>query len=191
MYFCSLLNHGMFTLVVILILFVLSLQLFPVALGIDFEKNTGASIWYGSILVLGQLLFLLFGLFLGERFMYLVEGFKGIVVFIGFFLIGIRLLMDTFKVRKGERTYTIDSTLQIALASSAQAINTFLAGLLFSSLPLDFQWLFMVLLVLSVVVTALGLFLKATKQTLALSSLFFVLGGIFMIVSSIYFGFLL
>lgn len=191
MYFCSLLNHGMFTLVVILILFVLSLQLFPVALGIDFEKNIGASIWYGSILVLGQLLFLLFGLFLGERFMYLVEGFKGIVVFIGFFLIGIRLLMDTFKVRKGERTYTIDSTLQIALASSAQAINTFLAGLLFSSLPLDFQWLFMVLLVLSVVVTALGLFLKATKQTLALSSLFFVLGGIFMIVSSIYFGFLL
>lgn len=176
---------------VILILFVLSSQVFPVTLGIEPKKNTTSAIGYGLILVFGQVLFLLFGLFLGDRFMYLVDGFKGIVVFIGFFLIGIRLLMDTFKVRKGERTYTIDSTLPVILASAAQGINTFLAGLLFSSLALDFQWLSIVLFILTAVVTAIGMFLKPTKQSLALSSLLFASGGLVLIVSSIYFGFII
>lgn len=181
----------MFNFFLILILFVLSSQVFPVALGINPRMNTGKAIWYGLILVLGQFLFLLFGLFLGDRFMHLVEEFKGIVFFIGFFLIGIRMMMDTFPVRKGERTYTIESTLQVALASSAQGTNTFLAGLLFASLALDGQWLSLVLLILTFAVTVIGLFLKPGKQSLALSSLFFVFGGLIMIISSIYFGFII
>lgn len=181
----------MFNSFVILILFVLSSQVFPVALGIDSGKNIGKAIWFGLILVIGQFLFLMFGLFLGDRFMHLVEEFKGTVVFIGFFLIGVRLLMDTFKVRKGERTFSIESSLQVALASSAQGINTFLAGLLFTSLALDGQWLLLVLLVLTIVVTGVGLLLKPSKQSLALSSLFFVIGGLVMIASSIYFGFII
>jgi hypothetical protein len=181
----------MFTSFVILILFVLSSQVFPVALGIDFGKNKGYAIWYGLILVFGQILFLLFGLFLGDRFMHLVEGFKGIVIFVGFFLIGIRLLMDTFKVRKGERTYSIESTLPVVLASSAQGINTFLAGLLFTTLALDANWLLVDLLALTCVMTGISLFLKPTKQSFTLSSLLFALGGLIMIVASIYFGFII
>jgi putative Mn2+ efflux pump MntP len=181
----------MFNSFVILILFVLSSQVFPVALGIETSKNTGKAIWFGLLLVLGQFLFLLFGLFLGDRFIHLVEEFKGTVVFVGFFLIGLRMLMDTFKVRKGERTFSVESSLQVVLASSAQGINTFLAGLIFAAFAPDVQWLSLVLLVLTVIFTGIGLLLKPTKQSFVLSSLFFALGGLIMIVSSIYFGFII
>lgn len=180
----------MFTSIIICILFVLSIQVLPVALGIEPGRNPGKSFWFGLILLLGQVLFLWFGLILGNRFMHLLEGFKGVVLFIGFFLIGIRMMMDTFKVRKGERTFTIDTSLQIFLASSAQGINTFLAGLMFTLFEADAQWLSVVLIAGTTAATAVGMFLKPTKQTLAFSSFFYAFGGLIMLVSSIYLGFI-
>ena len=181
----------MFTATVVFILFALSIQVLPVALGIDIKLGMGKAIWFGLLIVLGQFLFLLFGLFLGERFMHLMEGFKGAIIFVGFFLIGIRMLMDTFNVRKGERTFSVESLLQVILASAAQAINTFLAGLLFTFFALDTQWLVLVLLVFTTVVTGFGLFAKSGKQTLAFSSLLFAIGGLIMIISSVYLGFIM
>jgi len=175
---------------IILILVVLSLQVLPVALGISPGKEAGKTIWFGLILVLGQILFLWFGLLLGDRFMHLVSGFSGVVVFVGFFLIGIKMMMDTFKVRKGERTFSIDNSLQVILASSAQGINTFLAGVLLTLYNFDTQWISIILLISTAVVVVTGMFLKPEKQTLVFTSLLFAVGGFIMLISSIYLGFI-
>lgn len=180
----------MFTITVILTLFALSVQVLPVALGIEFTKDLAKSIWFGIIIVLVQLLFFLFGYFLGERLIHLIEDFKGTVVFAGFFLIGIRMMMDAFKVRRGERTFTIESTLQVALASSAPGINTFLAGLLFTCFVIDTQWLTSVLSVLIFLLTGLGMVVKPGQQSLVAISLLFAIGGLIMLISSVYLGFI-
>ena len=127
-------------LIVSVIILVLSFQVLPVAMGIDQNKGLNQTIWYALLLVLGQSLLFLFGYLLGERFMHLMEDFRGTVIFIGFFLIGIRLIMDAFKVRKGERTFSFDTTMPVLLASLAQGMNTFLAGLLLTYLPFERQW---------------------------------------------------
>ena len=70
------------------------------------------------------------GIFVGDRFLHLTEGFDNVVVFLGFFLIGLRISMESFAVRKGERTFKPDNNQSIVLASVAQSINSFLAGLM-------------------------------------------------------------
>jgi putative Mn2+ efflux pump MntP len=179
----------MLDITVTLILVVLSLQVFPVALGIDFKKRTGQALWFAFLLVIGQVLMFLIGFFLGQRFMHLMEDFKGTVIFIGFFIIGLRLIVDAFKVRKGERTYTFEVSSQVALAALAQGINTFLAGLLFTYLPYQKQWLIIVLTLASFGMATLGIVVRHDKTGFSLASLLFLLGGIWMIFSSVYLGF--
>ena len=129
----------LFTVVVILI--VLSFQVIPVALGIEPKNGLNQTIWFVLILILGQFILFLTGYLLGQRFMHLMDDFRGTVLFIGFFLIGIRIMLDAFKVRKGERTYYYDETMPVILASLAQGINTFLAGILLTFVPFERHWL--------------------------------------------------
>jgi len=179
----------MFTTILAFIIISLSIQVFPVAIGIDRSKGFIQSAWFGSILILGQILFFVLGYLLGDRFMHLMSGFKGIVIFIGFFLIGIRMNMEAFKVKKGERTYIIDDTKTVALASVAQGINTFLAAMLFTFLPVERQWLLIVLVIAALIVTITGLFLKPGRQSFAVSSFLFFMSGMVMVVSAVYLGF--
>ena len=175
--------------VVSLIMLVLAIQVFPLALGIDRKLGLNLTIWYALLLLLGQALLFFFGYLLGERFMHLMEHFKGTVIFVGFFLIGIRLILEAFKVRKGERTYTFDGTLPVVLASLAMGINTFLAGLLLTYLPYDRQWLSMVLIFATLIATGTGVAMKPGKTGFALASFLFLMGGLWMAFSSVYLGF--
>ena len=131
----------MLTAIIVLIIISLSVQVFPVAVGIDRSKGIIAEAWFGSLLVVGQLFFFLVGYLLGDRFMHLMTGFKGVVIFIGFFLIGIRMMMEAFTVRKGERTYIIENTKTAALTAVAQGVNTFLAAIILTFIPLSPQWM--------------------------------------------------
>ena len=121
--------------------------------------------------------------------MHLMENFKGIVIFIGFFLIGIRMIFDAFRVRKGERTYTVDSTKPVILASLAQGINTFLAGLILTYLPFERQWLTIILTIATLLMAGIGTVMKPGKPSFSFASFLFLIGGIWMIFSSIYLGF--
>ena len=176
-------------LIVSVIILVLSFQVLPVALGIDQNKGLNQTIFYALVLVLGQSLLFLLGYLLGERFMHLMESFRGTVIFIGFFLIGIRMIMDAFKVRKGERTYTFDSTMPVVLASLAQGINTFLAGILLTNLPFERQWLTIILTIATLILAGIGTMMKPGKTSFSLASFLFLSGGLWMIFSSIYLGF--
>lgn len=179
----------MLTAVIVLIIIFLSVQVFPVAVGIRVAGKPVKAVQLVVVLSLTQLLTYWLGLKLGSSFMHLMDGFKGVVFFLGFLLIGIRMLMETFNIRKGERTYSIDSIGHVALASLAQGMNTFLSGLLFYYLAVDEQFTIILLFILTVVVATTGIVMKSGKLTLAFASLLYALGGMVMIISAIYVSF--
>jgi len=174
--------------VVILVLIALSVQVLPVALGIDPKKGF-ISLGHGLILIVSQLLFLYVGFLLGNRFLHLLENYKEIVIFMGLFLIGVRMIMDAFKIRKGERTYLLDNTTTLIMASVAQGINTLLAGLILSYISFTISQLMFVLLISTFIVTVVGVLLKAKKYSYTLSALLYSLSGMIILVSSVYLGF--
>ena len=179
----------MLTTLVILIIIFLSVQIFPVAVGINVTGKPGKAVLLVTVLSLTQVLTYWLGLKLGSSFMHLMDSFKGAVYFIGFLLIGIRMLMETFNIRKGERTYSIDSIGHVTLASLAQGMNTFLAGLLFYYLAVDEQFTLMLLFSLTVVIATIGIVMKPGKPTLVFASLLYALGGLVMIITAIYISF--
>jgi putative Mn2+ efflux pump MntP len=174
--------------VTILILIALSTQVLPVAIGINPKKGF-ISIWHGFILIISQLIFLYAGYTLGGRFLYLLESYKGIVLFAGFFLIGMRMIVDVFKIRKGDRTYYLDNTATLILASVAQGINSLLAGMILTYLPFDISKMIIVLSIGTVIFLLLGMLLKAEKRSFAISALLFFISGLIMVFSSLYLGF--
>ncbi len=120
----------------IIILFILSFQVMPVAVGMDIRKTPAFHLISGIFLLIsGQLLLFLIGIWLGDRFMHLLSGMKTYVLFIGFVLIAVRFNMEAFKVRKGERTYIVGKSTTYIIPAIAQAVNTFLAGVLFYFMP--------------------------------------------------------
>lgn len=180
----------MLTLIISLVLFALAIQIFPIAIGIDQTKDLSKGLWFGVVLVSVQIIFFLVGHLLGEQFMHLLKDFKGVVFFAGLFLIGVRVIMEAFKVRKGERTYLIDNTQTALLASVAQGINAFLGGILFTLLAFDRQWLTMTFLIFTAIVVIAGFVLKPTRQSYLISSILFFMSGLVMIVASVYLGFI-
>ena len=84
----------------ILIVISLSFQVFPIALGLSRMdlKNTIVSV---LILSLSQTVFFLLGYYAGEQFMHLLNDYKSTILFAGFFLIGIRMIMEVLRIRKG------------------------------------------------------------------------------------------
>lgn len=172
----------------ILILIALSIQVLPVAVGISAKKGI-ISFWHGFILIFTQVLFFYVGYMLGSRFLHLLENYKGIILFVGFFMIGIRMIMDVFKIRKGDRTYFLDNTATLILASIAQGINTLLAGLLLSYMAISIEQMIIILSVSVLVVMVLGFILKPEKQSFAISALLFFISALIMIISSVYLGF--
>lgn len=175
-------------LVVIFILISLSTQVLPVAIGID-PKKLPQSLIFGIILIISQLLFLLAGTLLGDRFLHLLETYQGIVIFVGFFLIGIRMLIDAFKIRKGERTYVLDNTRTIVLISVAQGINTFLGGLILTYFIIDIGQLVFTFFIVVTIFTILGTGLHVNKTSYVFSALIYTLSAFIIIISSVYLGF--
>ncbi|HJN06270.1 MAG TPA: manganese efflux pump [Bacteroidales bacterium] len=179
----------MLSLLVILIIIFLSIQVFPVAVGIKVEGKPGKAVILVVVLSMVQVVTYWLGLVLGDTFMHLMDDFRGTIFFIGFLLIGIRMLMETFNIRKGERTYSIDSIGHVALASLAQGMNTFLVGLLFYYIFFDEQATLILLFVLTVIVAIVGIALKPGKLTLAFASLLYAIGGLIMLISAVYISF--
>ncbi len=175
--------------IISLILTFLAIQVLPVAIGIEVNKRIPRAILAIFILVVVIVTTFWLGIKVGNTFMYLMEGFKAVIVFIGFLLVGIRMLMEVFNVRKGERTYSIDSLKHIALATFAQGINAFLVGLLFHFIEFSEQYVILYLFTATAVVSIVGMFMKSEKLTLAFASLLYILGGFTMLFSSIYFSF--
>ncbi len=164
----------------IIILFVLSFQVMPVAVGMDAKKTPAFQLISGILfLVLGQMLLFLLGVWLGSHFMHLLTRMKTYVLFIGFFLISVRFNMEAFKVRKGERTYAVEKASFYIMPAIAQAMNTFLAGILFyyPDLSANLGNNLIYLAVFSFSLTLLFVFIKNQKTALSVISLLYMIGG--------------
>lgn len=179
----------MSTIIISIILVFLAVQIFPVALGVDTKGKVMKIALALLVLTAIQLISFWVGLKLGNTFMYLMNGFKGVVIFIGFLLIGVRMLMEVFNIRKGERSYSIESTGHIALASLAQGMNTFLVGLMFHYIKPDEQYIFLFFVISTLLISIIGILLKPEKITLAFASLLYTIGGLVMLFSAVYFSF--
>lgn len=175
----------------IIILFVLSFQVMPVAIGMDTKKIPVFQLMSGILLlVTGQLLLFLLGIWLGNSFMHLLSGMKTYVLFIGFLLVAVRFNMEAFKVRKGERTYVVSKSNSYIIPAIAQAVNTFLSGILFYFISKNPGTDLIYLAVFSFSLTVLFVFIKYNKLALtAISFLYMTAGGILMAIS-IYFLFI-
>lgn len=175
----------------IVILLILSFQVMPVALGIDSHKmnvfHVASSIF---LLILGQVLLFLLGILLGDKFMYLMSGFKRFVLFIGFFIIATRMIMEALEIRKGKRTYLLDKAKQFILPSIAQAINTFLAGILFQLLIFNLSKDLIYLGIFALAFSVPFIFIKNEKQSMLAVSLLYMVGGGILSILSFYFLFI-
>ncbi len=174
----------------IVILLFLSFQVMPVALGIDQNRmnffQTASSIF---VLMVGQVLFFLLGVWLGNRFMHLIYGIRHVILFIGFFIIAVRLIMEALEIRKGKRTFLLEKATQFILPSVAQAINTFLAGILFYFLPVELK---KDLIYLSIFTLAFSLpfaFIKKERNAMLVISLLYMAAGGLLSILSFYFLF--
>ncbi|NOY50041.1 MAG: hypothetical protein GXO88_05710 [Chlorobi bacterium] len=176
------------TLIVISLLFH-GFQSFPVSLGSDLKSSPAQSLQVVFILVAMQIFMLWLGLFLGDKFLYLAGDYGNIILFIGFLLIGLRISIETFAIRKGERTFNLDDSKSILLASTAQSINSLLVGILLSLFIIDHFIYFGFLAIATLSFSALGTWLKLSKSSLAFASFIYLIGGIFLIAISFYFGF--
>lgn len=174
----------------IVIFFILSFQVMPVALGVDARK-TGLFHLISIVLFLvaGQVLLFLMGVWLGNRFMHLISAIQRGVLFVGFFLIAVRYSMEAFKIRKGERTYAIEKPALFILPAIAQAMNTFLAGILLYFIPVDLLTDLIYLSVFSLIFTLLFVFIKNDKLSTSAISLLYMIGGGILTLVSIYFAF--
>jgi putative Mn2+ efflux pump MntP len=174
---------------VITILFFLAAQVFAVAIGIDFKTSRYQTLWFAMILAIGQALLFWLGFTLGNLFMHLMDSFKSFVIFAALFLIAIRMLMESFQVWKGARIYILDNLRTVQIAGISQGINTFLAGLLFVFLPFEKLQLSLFIFVFALFFSFIGIPSPPKKKSITFAALLFVIGGIFIIISSVYLGF--
>jgi putative Mn2+ efflux pump MntP len=173
----------------ILIIIALSFQVFPVALGISSKDSFKSVAIYLLVLSVTQTAFFLLGFYAGEQFMHLLDGYKSTILFAGFFLIGIRMIIEVLRIRKGERTYILVDKNSTVFAAMAQSINTFLAALLLNFIPVDKLYLAMILFISSTMIGVVGIKLKAERLSFSFASLLYLMGGVSIIVSSLYFIF--
>ncbi len=174
----------------IVILFLLSFQVMPVAVGMDAQKLSFFRLVNAILyLVLGQLLLFVLGVWLGNTFMHLLSGIKSYILFFGFFLIAVRFSMEAFKVRKGERTYVVGKSATYILPAVAQAVNTFLAGILFYFLPANLTRDIIYLSVFSLFFAVLFSLIKNKKLALSAVSLLYMTAGGALMALSFYFLF--
>ncbi len=179
----------MLLLISILIVITLSFQVFPIALGVSAKDNLKNAILMVVILLLSQTGFFFLGYYIGEQFMHLLENFKSIVLFVGFFIIGIRMIMEVLNSRKGERTYHLNDEKGMLLVAVAHSINTFLAGLLLYFVPIDKFLLTLILFGATLLMSVGGIMANPGRLSFSFASFLYLIGGIFIIFLSVYFIF--
>jgi putative Mn2+ efflux pump MntP len=179
----------MLLLISILIVITLSFQVFPIALGVSAKDNLKNAVLMMIILSVSQTVFFVSGYYIGEQFMHLMDNFKSMILLMSFFLIGIRMMMEVLKIRKGERTYETDNVKGMLLLAIAHSVNTFLVGLLFSLVPVNLDLMTALLFSMALIMSIGGITTKPGKLSFSFASLLYLTGGMVMIVSSVYFIF--
>ncbi len=175
--------------VVILLVLVLATQTGTIALGLATSHKIMR--WTIDIVIIAgiQVLSLFLGMWLGNYFMYLLNGIHKTILFAGFFLIAIRFILNTFKIKNGERTWQLISISDLIAPSVAQAINTFLAGILLYFVNFDLNNALIEIFLFALFFCSIFVFLPVKKRAFTLLTLINLLSGFVLILISFYFVF--
>jgi len=99
------------------------------------------------------------------------------------------MIIEVLRIRKGERTFIIEDKNSLLFAALAQSINTFLAALLLYYMPIDKMFLVIILFLSSLVFSVIGITVKPGRLSFSFASLLYLVGGVIIIISSLYFIF--
>ncbi len=173
-----------------LIIFSLSVQVVPAGFSLNVGSDRLKALTATAIMVSVQTLMLGLGKLLGGSFLHLIEQWKHIIIFAVFFLIGIRMLMDAFKIRKGKVAYNLENSKLAILTSIAQSINTFLAGMMFYFFTgINFETSLIAIFFLTSFMMLPAIYTKQDNTSRIFSSFLYVIGGGVFIFSAFYLGF--
>ena len=168
------------------ILLVLAFQTYPLLLNNSFNKD---GITLAGVSVFMQVLMLWLGILTGNSIHYLSWENKSIIIFTGLTLVGLRMMMDSFKIRKGERSFAVNDTKSAFLASLALSINTYLSGIAISYFKPELYLVLIIIGAASLLFSIIASTSKYSRTQLAFSSFFYLFGGGLIIVLAIFIAF--
>jgi len=177
-------------LILALIIFALATHVIPSGITLNVGVDRLKAIIATAIVAILQVLMFGLGKLLGELFLDLIGNWGKGVVFVIFFLISVRMVMEAFKIRKGEINQSLDNPKLMALTGLAQGIDAFLVGMMFYYFPeVKFQTSMIGLFFLSTFMFLPAIYTDRTKTSLALVSLLYMVGSLIFGFSAIYFLF--
>jgi len=175
-----------------LIIFSLSVQVVPAGLSYKAEKNKIKGALVAVVMVFVEVMMFGLGKLLGSSFLHLLANWKNGIVFAVFFITGVRMIMDAFKIRKGKVAYRLVEPKFVFLTAVAQSINTFIIGLMFYFFPhIDFKTSLIALSLLSFFMILPSIFTPQNRISLSFAAVLYVLGGGFFVLTAFYLGFAL
>ena len=175
-----------------LIIFALAVQVVPAGLSLNVGSDRLKALMATAIMVVVQTLMLGFGRLLSGSFMHLIAGWANGIVFAVFFMIGIRMIMDAFKIRKGKVAYRLEEPKFMLLTSIAQSINSFLAGMMFYFFGnINFQTSLIAIFLLTTFMILPAIYTVQDRTSRSFASLLYMIGGLIFVFSSFYLGFTL
>ena len=173
-----------------LIIFALAVQVVPAGLSLNPGSNRLKALIATVIMAVTQTVMFGLGKLLGNSFLHLVADWKGAIVFAVFFLIGIRMIMDAFKIRKDKVAYRLEEPKFMLLTSIAQSMNTFLAGMMFYFFnTVNFETSLIAILLLTSFMILPAIYTAKDKTSKSFATLLYMTGGIIFIFSSFYLPF--
>lgn len=175
------------------ILFVLALSynVFPLALGLNRDRRSPHLLNVFHALVFGLIQGIMYwlGVLLGDTFMHLLEDTQKVVVLGVITAVAIRMVLESLKIRKGERLYSFDNYVKFVVMGIAAGINTFIIGMTASYLS-PFGSLLPLLLVLAGFAWSIaGISMNLSRNNIILSSLLHLAGGIYLFIFALVYFF--
>ncbi len=175
-----------------LIIFSLATQVVPAGLSLNTRGDRLKAIMATAMMVAVQTAMFGFGKLLGSSFLHLVSDWANGIVFAVFFMTGIRMIMDAFKIRKGKIAYRLEEPKFMLLTSIAQSINTFIIGMMFYFFPqINFETSLIALFLLTAFMMMPAIYTTQDQTARSFASLLYILSGTVFTVLAFYLGFTL
>jgi putative Mn2+ efflux pump MntP len=175
----------------VLIIFALAVHVIPPGLHLTVGSNRLQAIMATAIVAVLQVMLFGFGRLMGGTFLHLVEGMKTGILFFTFFLVGVRMAMEAFKIRKGDVVMRLDNTKLMVLTGVAQGIDAFLVGMMFYFFPeVKLETILIALFLMASFLMMPAIYTGEKKGAYSFVSLLYLVGALVFVFSSLYFLFI-
>lgn len=175
------------------ILFVLALSynVFPLALGLNRDRRNSHLLNVFHALVFGLIQGIMYwlGVLLGGTFMHLLEDSQKIVVLGVITAVAIRMVLESLKIRRGERLFSFDNYVKFAVMGIAAGINTLIIGMTASYLSPFGNLLPLLLVIAGFAWSIAGISMNLSRNNIILSSLLHLVGGIYLFIFALLYFF--